>query len=105
MLCGLANSLEFLILARVLQGIGGGALQPVSQAVMLETFPPEERGSAMSSCAMGAVVAPILGPTLGGWLTDNYSWRWVFYIDLPVGIAAILMCEQFPGGPSIPEEG
>jgi DHA2 family multidrug resistance protein len=95
MLCGLANSLEFLILARVLQGIGGGALQPVSQAVMLETFPPEERGSAMSIYIIGVVVAPILGPTFGGWLTDNYSWRWVFYINLPVGIIAILMCLSF----------
>jgi DHA2 family multidrug resistance protein len=94
-LCGLANSLGFLILARIIQGAGGGALQPVSQAVMLETFPPEKRGAAMSIYAMGVVVAPILGPTLGGWLTDNYSWRWVFYINIPVGIAAILMCLRF----------
>jgi MFS transporter, DHA2 family, multidrug resistance protein len=79
-LCGLASSLGFLILARIIQGAGGGALQPVSQAVMLETFPAEKRGAAMSVYAMGVVVAPILGPTLGGWLTDNYSWRWVFYI-------------------------
>ena len=95
MLCGLANSLGFLILARIIQGAGGGALQPVSQAVMLETFPPEKRGAAMSVYAMGVIVAPILGPTLGGWLTDDYSWRWVFYINLPVGIAAILMCLRF----------
>jgi drug resistance transporter, EmrB/QacA subfamily len=93
--CGLARSLGFLILARIVQGAGGGALQPVSQAVMLETFPPEKRGAAMSVYAMGVVVAPILGPTLGGWLTDNYSWRWVFYINVPVGIAAILMCLRF----------
>jgi MFS transporter, DHA2 family, multidrug resistance protein len=94
-LCGLANSLGMLILARILQGAGGGALQPVAQAVLLETFPPEKRGSAMSVYAMGVVVAPILGPTLGGWITDNYSWRWVFYINLPIGIVAILMCLRF----------
>ena len=94
-LCGLANSLGFLILARILQGAGGGALQPVAQAILLETFPPEKRGQAMSVYAMGVVVAPILGPTLGGWITDNYSWRWVFYINLPVGIAAIFMCLRF----------
>src|ERR1700737_128066 len=94
-LCGLATSLGFLILARIIQGAGGGALQPVSQAVMLETFPAEKRGAAMSVYAMGVVVAPILGPTLGGWLTDNYSWRWVFYINIPVGIAAIFMCLRF----------
>jgi MFS transporter, DHA2 family, multidrug resistance protein len=94
-LCGLANSLGFLILSRILQGAGGGALQPVAQAVMLETFPREKRGTAMSIYAMGVVVAPILGPTLGGWLTDNYSWRWVFYINLPIGILAIFMCLRF----------
>src|ERR1700724_4677653 len=91
-LCGLATSLGFLILARIIQGAGGGALQPVSQAVMLETFPAEKRGAAMSVYAMGVVVAPILGPTLGGWLTDNYSWRWVFYINIPVGILAVILC-------------
>jgi DHA2 family multidrug resistance protein len=95
LLCGLASSLGFLILARIIQGAGGGALQPVSQAVMLETFPPEKRGAAMAVYAMGVIVAPILGPTLGGWLTDDYSWRWVFYINIPVGIAAILMCLRF----------
>jgi MFS transporter, DHA2 family, multidrug resistance protein len=94
-LCGLADSLSFLILARIIQGAGGGALQPVSQAVMLEIFPKEKRGTAMSVYTMGVVVAPILGPTLGGWLTDSYSWRWVFYINLPVGIVAILMCLRF----------
>jgi DHA2 family multidrug resistance protein len=94
-LCGVANSLGALVLARILQGAGGGALQPVAQAVMLETFPREKRGVAMSVYAMGVVVAPILGPTLGGWLTDNYSWRWVFYINLPIGILAILMCSRF----------
>ncbi|HEX4667582.1 MAG TPA: DHA2 family efflux MFS transporter permease subunit [Chthoniobacterales bacterium] len=90
-LCGAAGSLGFLVIARVLQGAAGGALQPISQAVLLESFPPKKRGSAMAVFAMGVVVAPILGPTLGGWITDNYSWRWVFYINLPIGLLAALM--------------
>ena len=94
-LCGAAGSLGFLVIARVLQGAAGGALQPISQAVLLESFPPAKRGSAMAVFAMGVVVAPILGPTLGGWITDNYSWRWVFYINLPVGILAGFMASEF----------
>jgi MFS transporter, DHA2 family, multidrug resistance protein len=93
--CGLANSLGMLILARIVQGAGGGALQPISQAVLLETFPPEKRGSAMSIYIMGVVVAPILGPTLGGWMTDNLSWRWVFYINVPIGILSVALCLLF----------
>ncbi len=92
-LCGLAWSLPTLIFARILQGVGGGAMVPIAQAIMLESFPPAKRGAAMALFAMGVVVAPILGPTLGGWITDNYSWRWIFYINLPVGIAAVLMAE------------
>ncbi|MGC3992435.1 MAG: DHA2 family efflux MFS transporter permease subunit [Chthoniobacteraceae bacterium] len=92
-LCGAAQSLGFLVLARVLQGAGGGALQPISQAVMLESFPPHKRGQAMAIFAMGVIVAPIIGPTLGGWITDNFSWRWVFYINLPVGILAVFMAQ------------
>ena len=91
-LCGLASSLGMLILARIMQGAGGGALQPIAQAVFLESFPREKRGSAMSVYAIGVVVAPILGPTVGGWLTDNYSWRWVFYINIPIGILAVILC-------------
>jgi len=94
-LCGLAPTLSALILFRVLQGTTGGALQPLSQAVLLEAFPPRERGKAMAFWALGIVVAPILGPVLGGWLTDSYSWRWVFYINLPVGIASIVMTKLF----------
>jgi DHA2 family multidrug resistance protein len=89
-LCGLAGSLGFLIVARALQGAGGGALQPISQAILLESFPEEKRGAAMAVFVMGVVVAPILGPTLGGWITDNYSWRWIFYINLPIGILAAI---------------
>jgi DHA2 family multidrug resistance protein len=91
-LCGLATSLGMLIVARIIQGIGGGALQPIAQTILLESFPREKRGSAMSVYAIGVVVAPILGPTLGGWLTDNYSWRWVFYINIPIGILAVILC-------------
>jgi DHA2 family multidrug resistance protein len=98
-LCGMAPNLPFLIVARILQGIGGGALIPVSQAVLLESFPPEKRGVAMATFGMGVIVAPILGPTLGGWITDNYSWRWIFYINLPVGIFAALMAQTFVEDP------
>jgi len=98
-LCGAAPSLGFLIVARVLQGVGGGALQPISQAVLLESFPREKHGQAMAIFAMGVVVAPILGPTLGGWITDNYSWRWIFYINLPIGAAAVFMSMLFVEDP------
>ncbi len=90
-LCGMATSLGFLIVARVLQGASGGALQPISQAILLESFPPQKRGMAMGVFAMGVVVAPILGPTLGGWITQNYSWRWIFYINLPIGLLAVIL--------------
>lgn len=95
LLCGLAPSLPALILFRIIQGATGGALQPLSQAVMLEAFPPQDRGKAMAFWGLGVVVAPMLGPVLGGWLTDSYSWRWVFYINLPVGVASILMTKLF----------
>src|SRR5512139_2739263 len=94
-LCGLSPTLPFLILCRIVQGITGGVMQPISQAVMLETFPPRERGKAMAIWGIGIVVAPIIGPVLGGWLTDNYSWRWVFYINIPVGILSVAMIRAF----------
>src|SRR5215813_10590209 len=94
-LCGLAPTLGVLIFCRILQGATGGALQPLSQAVLLEAFPPQDRGKAMGFWGLGIVVAPILGPVLGGWLTDNYSWRWVFYINIPVGIASIVMTKLY----------
>ncbi|HTQ56506.1 MAG TPA: DHA2 family efflux MFS transporter permease subunit [Bryobacteraceae bacterium] len=93
--CGLAPNLGTLILFRVLQGASGGCLQPLSQAVMLEAFPPQDRGKAMAFWGFGIVVAPMLGPVLGGWLTDSYSWRWVFYINIPVGLAAVIMTRLF----------
>jgi DHA2 family multidrug resistance protein len=94
-LCGLAPNLYTLIFFRVVQGATGGALQPLSQAVMLEAFPPKDRGKAMAFWGLGVVVAPMLGPVLGGWLTDSYSWRWVFYINIPVGIASVIMTKLF----------
>ncbi len=94
-LCGLAPSLPWLVVFRVMQGTAGGALQPLSQAVLLEAFPPQDRGKAMGFWGLGIVVAPILGPVLGGWLTESYSWRWVFYINIPVGLASIVMTRLF----------
>src|SRR4051812_32988886 len=94
-LCGLAPTLGTLIFFRILQGATGGALQPLSQAVLLEAFPPQDRGKAMGFWGLGIVTAPILGPVLGGWLTDTYTWRWVFYINIPVGIASIVMTKLY----------
>jgi MFS transporter, DHA2 family, multidrug resistance protein len=98
-LCGAATSLGFLIVTRIMQGIGGGALQPFSQAILLESFPPRKRGIAMAIFGLGVVVAPIIGPTLGGWITDNYSWRWVFYINIPIGALAVFMLHTFVEDP------
>jgi MFS transporter, DHA2 family, multidrug resistance protein len=98
--CGAAQSLGMIIVARVVQGLGGGALQPLAQAILLESFPPERRGAAMAVYGMGVVVAPIVGPTLGGWITDNYTWRWIFYINLPVGVLAVLMLQTFVHDPA-----
>ncbi len=89
-----------MLLARVIQGAGGGALQPLSQAILLESFPPAKRGAAMAVFAFGVVVAPVLGPTLGGWLTDTYSWRYAFYINIPIGILALFMINRFIHDPA-----
>jgi MFS transporter, DHA2 family, multidrug resistance protein len=97
--CGAAPSLGFMLLARIIQGAGGGALQPLSQAILLESFPPAKRGAAMALFALGIVVAPVIGPTLGGWLTDTYSWRYAFYINIPVGALAVYMIGRFVHDP------
>jgi MFS transporter, DHA2 family, multidrug resistance protein len=91
LLCGIAPNLGAIILFRVLQGAGGGGLQPMSQAILADTFPPQQRGLAFAVFGVTAVVAPTVGPTLGGWITDNYSWRWIFFINLPVGILALFL--------------
>jgi DHA2 family multidrug resistance protein len=95
MLCGAATSLWQIVLFRIVQGIGGGGLQPMSLAILMETFPPRQRGLAMGIFGMGIVVGPILGPLLGGYFTDNFSWRWIFYINLPIGILALFMIYSF----------
>jgi MFS transporter, DHA2 family, multidrug resistance protein len=94
-LCGAAQTLPQLIVARILQGLGGGGLQPLAQAILLESFPKERRGPAMAAYGMGIVVAPIIGPTLGGWITDNFSWRWIFYINVPIGLIGLFMQSVF----------
>jgi MFS transporter, DHA2 family, multidrug resistance protein len=100
LLCGAAPNLQTLILFRILQGIGGGALQPLALSILLETFPPKEHGMAMAVYGVGVVFGPILGPLLGGYITDNLSWRWIFYINLPLGGLAILMTYFFIFDPS-----
>jgi len=97
--CGAATSLGMILLARAIQGAGGGALQPLSQAILLESFPPDKRGLALAVFALGVVVAPVLGPTLGGYLTDTYSWRWAFYINIPIGVLAIMMIMRYVEDP------
>jgi len=90
-LCGLAPTLPLLIFFRVLQGLGGGGLQPSAQAILADAFPPEKRGMGFSVYAMAVVFAPAIGPTLGGWITDNFNWRWIFYINVPVGIVSFVL--------------
>jgi DHA2 family multidrug resistance protein len=95
LLCGVSLNMPMLIVARVLQGVGGGGMQPLAQSILLESFPPQQHGTAMAVYGMGIVVAPVIGPTLGGWITDSYSWRWIFYINLPVGLLALFMANLF----------
>src|SRR5690242_17296097 len=103
--CGAATSLLAILIARLIQGAGGGALQPLSQAILTESFPPEKRGMAMGLFGLGVVVAPVMGPTLGGWLTDHYSWRWAFYINIPVGVLALIMISRFIKDPPYIKHG
>ncbi len=98
--CGLAGSLTMLVVFRVLQGLTGGGMQPLAQAILLETFPKEKHGHAMAAFAVGILLAPILGPALGGWITDNYSWRWIFYLNVPVGVLSLLLMNAFVFDPS-----
>ena len=91
LLCGSAWSLQSLVFFRILQGIGGGALQPISQSILLETFPQRQHGMAMAIFGVGIMFGPIIGPLLGGWITDNWSWHWIFFINIPIGIVSILM--------------
>lgn len=99
LICGFAPSLPVLIIARILQGAGGGGLQPSEQAILADTFPPEKRGMAFSLYGMAVVVAPAIGPTLGGWITDNYSWHWIFFINLPVGLLSLFLTQRLVEDP------
>lgn len=98
-LCGMATSLEQLIMARILQGLAGGGLQPSSQGVLLDAFPQEKQGAAMTMFGVAALLAPVIGPTLGGYLTVNYNWRWIFYINIPVGCLALFACYRLVEDP------
>src|SRR6201998_4604523 len=98
-LCGMATSLNMLIAARVLQGLAGGGLQPSSQGVLLDAFPAEKQGAAQTLFGVAALLAPVVGPTLGGYITDNYGWRWIFYLNVPVGLVAFLMCHALVTDP------
>ena len=104
LLCGMSTSLTFLILARVFQGIGGGGLAPVEQSMMVDTFPPEKRGAAFAAYGVVVIVGPILGPTIGGWITDSYSWHWVFLINVPVGILSLILVNIYVCEPKAMED-
>jgi MFS transporter, DHA2 family, multidrug resistance protein len=99
LLCGIAPTLAILLISRVIQGAGGGGLQPMAQAILADTFPPEKRGLAFSVYGVTAVVAPSIGPTLGGWITDNYTWRWIFLMNLPIGILTLFLVVKFVEDP------
>src|SRR5246127_4246063 len=99
LLCGFAPSLGLLIFFRVLQGVGGGGLAPVEQAILVDTFPASKRAAAFALYSMAIVTAPVVGPPLGGWITDNWSWRWVFFINIPIGIISLLLTSRLLSDP------
>jgi DHA2 family multidrug resistance protein len=103
-LCGIAPSLEIMLFARVLQGMGGGGLAPVEQAILVDTFPAHKRAAAFALYTMAIVTAPAIGPVLGGWITDNYNWRWIFFINIPVGILSLALTSRFVHDPPAFEE-
>src|SRR5260370_25823675 len=94
LLCGLAPSLPLLLLLRVIQGFGGGGLQPSEQSILVDPFPPAKRGQAFAVYGLAVITAPIVGPTLGGWITDNYNWRWIFFINIPVAILSLFLTHR-----------
>jgi DHA2 family multidrug resistance protein len=100
LMCGLSVNLPMLVVARVLQGIGGGGLAPVEQSMMVDTFPPEKRGAAFAAYGVVVIVGPIFGPSLGGWITDSYSWHWVFLINVPIGILSLVLVSLFVDEPA-----
>ncbi|HEY2417101.1 MAG TPA: DHA2 family efflux MFS transporter permease subunit, partial [Steroidobacteraceae bacterium] len=99
LVCGLSSSLTMLVIARIVQGIGGGGLTPVEQSMLVDTFPPEKRGAAFAAYGVVVIVGPIFGPTLGGWITDNFSWNWVFLINVPIGILSLILVSIFVDEP------
>src|SRR6202012_2251449 len=99
LLCGMAPSLNMMLIARVLQGIGGGGLAPVEQAILVDTFPAHKRASAFALYTVAIVTAPAIGPVLGGWITDNFNWRWVFLINIPIGILSLILTSRFVHDP------
>ena len=104
-MAGASPNLPTLVVFRVLQGLGGGAMMPMSQAILMETFPPQEQAVAMSVWGLGMMLGPVMGPMLGGWITDNYSWRWIFYINVPIGLLAATMVTMFVHDPAYVRRG